>query len=247
VGAVKREPTPPGPITDLFALLDDLHARAGGPSMREIARRAGRGSISSSTVHNVFRGSRVPRWQYIELIVRALDGGDGERREFLKLWQAAWRAENDDERPRSSPREAASSSDQTENHFSGTWPRTLLLRVYIPSDRLYAAEARKLLSLFREWLIMARGRRIRQSGYSTASGEVYEFFAEDSVQSSGVQPDLQEEFDSFSGFLWLCSKDPTAAASLLAAAGLGRASSVELVAKFGKEARRLQIDLRQEQ
>jgi len=245
VGVVKRGPTPPGPITDLFARLDDLHARAGRPSMREIARQVGRGKISTSTVHNVFRSPRVPRWNYIELIVRAL-GGDQDREEFLDLWQAAWRAENADDPLRTSTQNAAPSSDQTENRFSGTWPRTLLLRIYIPADRLYAAEAHKLLSLFREWLVTARGRRIRQSGYSTASGEVFEFYAEDSVQASEVKADLQEEFDSFSGFLWLCSKDPTAATDLLASTGLGRASSMDLVARFGKEARRLQIDLRQE-
>lgn len=61
--------------------------------MREIAIRAGRGNISSSTVHNVFRSSRVPRWAFLELVVRAL-GGDPQREEFLTLWQAAWRAEN---------------------------------------------------------------------------------------------------------------------------------------------------------
>jgi tetratricopeptide (TPR) repeat protein len=93
VGAVKREPTSPGPITDLFARLDDLHSRAGRPSMREIAIRAGRGNISSSTVHNIFRSSRVPRWGFLEQVVKALGGGQ-ERDEFLLLWQAAWRAEN---------------------------------------------------------------------------------------------------------------------------------------------------------
>jgi tetratricopeptide (TPR) repeat protein len=94
VGAVKRVQTPPGPITDLFVRLDDLHAQAGRPSMREIARRAGRGNVSSSTVHNVFRDSRVPRWDFLERIVNAL-GGVPRRAEFHTLWDAAWRAQND--------------------------------------------------------------------------------------------------------------------------------------------------------
>jgi hypothetical protein len=62
--------------------------------MREIAIRAGRGNISSSTVHNVFRSSRVPRWAFLEQVVKAL-GGDQYREEFLALWQEAWRAENE--------------------------------------------------------------------------------------------------------------------------------------------------------
>ena len=46
----------------------------------------------------------------------------------------------------------------------------LLFRVYIPSERLYAAEAGRLLDLFRDWLATTRGHGIRQSGYRTASG-----------------------------------------------------------------------------
>jgi tetratricopeptide (TPR) repeat protein len=97
VAAIRRDPTPPGPVTDLFARLDALHSRAGRPSLREISRRAGRGKISPSTVHNLFRSSRVPRWEFLEQVVLAL-GGD--REEFLNLWQAAWRAENEADAPR---------------------------------------------------------------------------------------------------------------------------------------------------
>jgi hypothetical protein len=118
----------------------------------------------------------------------------------------------------------------------------LLLRVYIPSERLYAAEASRLLSLFREWLTTTRGHGVRQSGYRTASGEMFEFFADASV----VQADLRAEFDSFSNFLTLCSEDAPEAADMVASMGLDRASSAKLVARFGKEVQRLQIDLRHE-
>ena len=89
--AINRDPTPPGPVTELFDRLDQLHLEAGRPSMRQIATRAGRGRISSSTVHNVFRSSRVPRWAFLEYIVTALHGDTAE---FQALWQAAWQAEN---------------------------------------------------------------------------------------------------------------------------------------------------------
>ncbi len=100
--AINRNPTPPGPISDLFDRLDELHLAAGRPSMREIAARAGRGRISSSTVHNVFafRNSRVPRWSFLEEIVQVL-GGDTAV--FLARWQAAWQAENNVATPRVSP------------------------------------------------------------------------------------------------------------------------------------------------
>ena len=82
---ISRNPTPPGPVTELFERLDHLHLAAGHPSIREITRRIGRGMISSSTVHNVFRQSRVPSWDYLERIVIALHGDTAE---FLDLWQA---------------------------------------------------------------------------------------------------------------------------------------------------------------
>jgi tetratricopeptide (TPR) repeat protein len=124
VAVIKREPTPPGPITDLFARLDDLHSQAGRPSMREIAIRAGRGNISSSTVHNVFRSSRVPRWAFLEQVVKALDGVQ-DREEFLTLWQAAWRAENEVEAPLQGLSGAVPSQGRTGSQHSGFAPRPI--------------------------------------------------------------------------------------------------------------------------
>jgi tetratricopeptide (TPR) repeat protein len=90
VGAIKREPTSAGPITDLFDRLHSLHLVAGQPSIREIATGIGRGVISPSTIHNMFRGPRVPRWGFLELVVEELRGDPAE---FRSLWQAARKAE----------------------------------------------------------------------------------------------------------------------------------------------------------
>ena len=91
MGAIKREPAPPGPVTELFDRLHAIHLEAGQPSIREIATGIGRGVISASTIHNVFRGPRVPRWGFLELIVEELHG---DRAEFRTLWQAARIAED---------------------------------------------------------------------------------------------------------------------------------------------------------
>ena len=96
MAAIKRGPTPPGPITELFERLDQLHLRDGRPSMREIAVRAGHGKISSSTVHNIFRSTKVPKWIFLKEIVRVLHG---DTEAFLTLWQAASQAENNAEKP----------------------------------------------------------------------------------------------------------------------------------------------------
>jgi hypothetical protein len=118
----------------------------------------------------------------------------------------------------------------------------LLFRIYIPSERLYAAEADRLLSLFRDWLITTRRQGVRQSGYRTASGDMYEFFTDTSMD----QMELRKEFDSFSDFLALCSTDPSAAADILIPLGVGRANGADIVARFGREVRRLQLDLAHE-
>jgi tetratricopeptide (TPR) repeat protein len=123
VAAVRREPTPPpGPIADLFDRLDDLHSKAGRPSMREIAIRAGRGNISSSTVHNLFRRPQVPRWAFLEQVVKAL-GGEREREAFLALWEAAWRAENDVS-PQKTPPDPALPQGRTWNDHPEPTART---------------------------------------------------------------------------------------------------------------------------
>jgi len=90
VGAIKREPTSSGPITNLFDRLHQIHLEAGEPSTRGIANNIGRGVISSSTVHNMFRGPRVPKWGFLELVVEALHG---DIEEFRVLWLAARKAE----------------------------------------------------------------------------------------------------------------------------------------------------------
>lgn len=127
--------------------------------------------------------------------------------------------------------------ENTSRQFSAS-----LFRVYIPSERLYATEAERLLSLFRDWLITTRGRGIRQTGYSTASGKMYEFFADTSV----IRSNLQEEFDNFSSFLALCVTDISAAADMLIPLGLGRIIRADFVARVGREVRQLQTDLTHE-
>jgi hypothetical protein len=131
---------------------------------------------------------------------------------------------------------------QTYGAFQTEDQPNLLFRLYIPSTRLYATEADRLLSMFRDWLTATHGQGIRQSGYGTASGKMYEFFADTSIG----QTDIGGEFDSFSTFLNLCAENPSAASDLLRSTELGEVATANLVARFGREARRLHVDLRYE-
>jgi transcriptional regulator with XRE-family HTH domain len=239
---------------DFARALNELK-RHSGMSIKGVAQRA---DISSSTVSAYFSGRHLPGTEHAlqDILLAAFKIHDLKQHE---RWLAALR------RVRPLPvrhlaelAETAVNVQKKDRIYEGFRfeeelheglsygqkgdQANLLFRVYIPSERLYAAEAQRLLSLFREWLTTARGRGVRQDGYQTASGTMYEFFADASV----IQSDQRELFDSFSDFLTLCSEDPSAAADLLVATGLGRASSDDLVAKSGREVHRLQVDLRHE-
>lgn len=69
--------------------IEHLHRENAKPSTREIARRAGH-AVSHVTVGDILRGERVPRWQSLEPVVKALHG---DVLEFRRLWLEA-----DDER-----------------------------------------------------------------------------------------------------------------------------------------------------
>ena len=130
--AIDRGPTPPGPVTELFERLDRLHLAAGRPSMREIATRIGRGRISSSTVHNVFRKARVPRWSFLEEIVTALHGDTAA---FAVLWQAAWQAQHQAE-----PTRAAVMSGSDPAHGTPRFTGATQAGAPVPRQRIWSAE-----------------------------------------------------------------------------------------------------------
>src|SRR5436189_5705398 len=89
---LKREPTPVGPIKDLFDQLHALHRSAGEPPVRHVAAAIGPRVISHGTVYSVFRGPKVPKLGNVVQVVEALNG-DVPR--FSKLWQAARDAERE--------------------------------------------------------------------------------------------------------------------------------------------------------
>lgn len=124
--------------------------------------------------------------------------------------------------------------------FLDAHERDLLFRVYVPAGRLYAEEASRLLSLFRDWLNQVGRHSIRQDGYRTSAGQVYEFYGDGSLPTG----DLSRHFDDFSTFLDRCMDDPGSAAEQLVSGGLEPSVGSRIVTKYGKEARRLHIDVR---
>ncbi|MGQ4516902.1 hypothetical protein [Streptomyces sp. DW26H14] len=118
----------------------------------------------------------------------------------------------------------------------------LLFRVYVPSGRLYAAEADRLLALFHDWLTQVGRHSVRQDGYSTAAGRVYEFFGDADL----LPQEMSQQFSEFSTFLDLCASNPDAAEDQLSIRGVTRTSASDIVTRYGRSVRRINTDLRHE-
>ena len=119
--------------------------------------------------------------------------------------------------------------------------RRLLFRLYVPSGRLYAQEAESLLGLFREWLGNMGRKGVRQEGYSTSAGQVFEFFSAEG-ESNGS---LSQDFEDFSTFLGMCVSTPNTAEGKLVASGLPPEAATRIVSRFATQARRLNLDIKQ--
>jgi hypothetical protein len=120
--------------------------------------------------------------------------------------------------------------------------RNLIFRIYVPNGRMWAKEGEKLLRLFRDYLATVSGLRVHQSQSVTNLGVMHEFFADESVDPAL----LSKEFEDFSRFLDMSAVDPASATRLLAQRGLQDQVIQEIVDRYSKEARRLQVDLKQD-
>lgn len=128
------------------------------------------------------------------------------------------------------------------SEFVDASARHLLFRIYMPNSRMWSGEAEKVLQLFRDYLIRVSGLSVRQEQSSTRHGVVYEFFGDHSVSPTT----LPEQFENFSRFLDECAVDPEAAKRTLSLLDVDQRSVVEIVERYSKEARRLQVDLKHE-
>lgn len=118
----------------------------------------------------------------------------------------------------------------------------LIFRMYIPSERMWANEAEKLFQLFRDYLQKVSGLDVRHEQYRTSQGLIYEIYGGGEVDSS----QLPAKFSEFSSFMEMCASNPQAAHKLLASSHLSNAEVFNIVERYSKEARRLNIDIRQE-
>lgn len=117
----------------------------------------------------------------------------------------------------------------------------LLFRLYLPAGQLFDEESAQLLTLFHDWLLSVRGKNIRQGGYQTANGRVVEFFADSKASSK----DWPSEIQQFNYFLSLVDQ-PDAAQAMLEGLGVSQGTATDLVSRYSRRLRRLQLDVKHE-
>ncbi|MEU8056044.1 AIPR family protein [Microbispora bryophytorum] len=119
--------------TQLAAGLRELRAAAGQPSTRELAAKIG--TVSHTTVADVFSGRRLPTWPALAEIVQALNG---EQARYRRLWEAAARGVA---RPTDREREEEAFLDRYRrfavDHYGQLQPPNFQRRYQVPIDSLY--------------------------------------------------------------------------------------------------------------
>jgi hypothetical protein len=128
------------------------------------------------------------------------------------------------------------------SEFVDASARHLLFRIYMPNSRIWAGEVEKILQLFRDYLNRVSGLSVRQEQSSTRHGVVYEFFGDHTLSPTT----LPQQFEQFSRLMDECVTDPEAARQTLSQLNVDERVVVDIVERYSKEARRLQIDLKHE-
>ncbi|WP_291985657.1 hypothetical protein [Candidatus Accumulibacter sp. ACC007] len=118
--------------------------------------------------------------------------------------------------------------------------RNLIFRLYVPSGRLWSAEADKFLQLFQDYVAKVDRLAVRLDQKRTDYGVIYEFHGE----PPPGEVSLTAEFQEFSKLMDLCASDTDAAATILRSKNLGAREITRVLEKYSKEVRRLQLDIK---
>ena len=121
--------------------------------------------------------------------------------------------------------------------------RGLLLRIYVPKEKIWSSEVARLVQLFQEYASSVRGQDVQLVEEHTEIGNIYSFF---SKNNEIISTDIASLFDEFNAFLDICVRDPKKAHSLLRDTTISPERAAQIISKYSKEARRLALDIRQE-
>lgn len=120
----------------------------------------------------------------------------------------------------------------------------LLFRLYVPSGRLWGDQMGQLLALFKDYLSKVAGLNVRLDQQSTSKGVIYAFHGTEISADGSQRKELTKHFEDFTKLTDLCATDPSAAEELLKATGANAREIAQIISRYSKEFRRLQLDLK---
>lgn len=119
----------------------------------------------------------------------------------------------------------------------------VFLRLYVPNDRLQAAQLRSLLEVLERYLVQVEGKQFSIDTIKTDQGVTYSFRSKEPGESLET---VNSAFRRFDDFMQACGDNPDYAVSLLQQRGLDPQQSQFAVEKFARDYRRLVVDIRHE-
>lgn len=120
----------------------------------------------------------------------------------------------------------------------------LIFRLYVPSGRLWGDQMGQLLSLFKDYLSKVAGLNVRLDQQSTSKGVIYAFHGENLGSGENDRQQLTKHFEDFTKLTDLCATDPSAAEEILKGTGANAREITQIISRYSKEFRRLQLDLK---
>lgn len=120
----------------------------------------------------------------------------------------------------------------------------LLFRLYVPAGRLWGDQMGQLLALFKDYLSKVAGLAVRLDQQSTIKGVIYAFHGAETGEDRGKRQDLAKHFEDFTKLTDLCATNPQAAEELLKVSGATTREIAQIISRYSKEYRRLQLDLK---
>lgn len=115
----------------------------------------------------------------------------------------------------------------------------LVIRFYVPGTRIHSREFDRFVELLQDYFANVTQQAVSLDKRRTGSGVVYSFFSREELTAE----DLQRSFDDIASLLALCAHQPGKAVDVLERMAIERGQAERLVSRFGREARRIIVDI----
>ena len=119
----------------------------------------------------------------------------------------------------------------------------LILRIYVPNEKLWSNEIDKMIVLFKGYVAAVLGLNAVLKQNRTDNGITFSIYSrEDNLNKENIGA----IFDQFTQFLDICSDDPEKAAGILSSSKLPPSKIASLISKYSKETKRILLDIKHE-